>query len=390
MDGIRVEYDAGKSDPKGPAGVPRGAGGVLWARSLLARVEAPMARLAAEGALEAAASPDVRKAVAAHNALATVLVQHEVLWSASWATSAEHALAGLAVPLVAVGAGGPGGSPPTLSPGLPESALTAAADARWMARLGCPVPPAAASAALQESRLRALHTSLARTLGEERPAALGSAPPAVIALLAPRAAALDAELARRGGYLTWTSAGAAAFAAAAAAAVRELAALADAAGTALARGVEGAVEAVGRVALVPLPGNPVDPAAFVEAARAASAAASADLDAAAAAARQGVADLVDLSCCPPASPLFTSSAHSWRPDPATLAALADHAEASFTRAVMHALAAALRGVWGRLAPGAPPLFAVTLELGARGPALEPGADALQAALDVAVAGVRET
>ena len=79
----------------------------------------------------------------------------------------------------------------------------------------------------------------------------------------------------------------------------------------------------------------------------------------------------------------------WRPDPAVVAALHDHVEASFARAVTHCLVGALRGVWARLAPCARPLFSVTLELGARGPALEPGGAALQAALDVAVSGVRQ-
>lgn len=41
---LRGEYDSGKADPKAPPGAPRGAGGVLWARGLLERVEGPMKR----------------------------------------------------------------------------------------------------------------------------------------------------------------------------------------------------------------------------------------------------------------------------------------------------------------------------------------------------------
>ena len=388
MDAIKAEYDAGRDDPTGPAGVPRGAGGVLWARALLRRVEAPMARLAAEGALEAASSPDVRRAVAVHNSLATVLTQHEALWTAAWASSAEHALAGLSVPLVVMASTPSSSSSLSLAPGLTDAALAVAADARWMGRLGCLVPPAAASAALQEGRLRSLHTSLARTLCEERPAALAGAPPAVIALLAPRTTALDAELARRGADLTWTSAGAATFVADAAAAVRELAALAESAGAVLSRGVDGALASVGAVPLAPLPTDPVDPATFVATTKAAAAAASSDLAAALATAQQGLADLVDLASSPPASPLFTSGTTPWHPDPAIVTALYHHAEACFARAVTACLVSSLRAVWARLAPGARPLFSVTLELGARGPAVEPGGAALQAALNVAVAGVR--
>lgn len=41
---LRGEYDSGKADPRPPPGAPRGAGGVLWARGLLERVEGPMKR----------------------------------------------------------------------------------------------------------------------------------------------------------------------------------------------------------------------------------------------------------------------------------------------------------------------------------------------------------
>ena len=41
---LRREYDSGKADPRPPPGAPRGAGGVLWARGLLERVEGPMKR----------------------------------------------------------------------------------------------------------------------------------------------------------------------------------------------------------------------------------------------------------------------------------------------------------------------------------------------------------
>jgi hypothetical protein len=41
---LRNEYEAGKADPRAPPGAPRGAGGVLWARGLLERVEGPMKR----------------------------------------------------------------------------------------------------------------------------------------------------------------------------------------------------------------------------------------------------------------------------------------------------------------------------------------------------------
>ena len=41
---LRNEYDSGKADPRPPPGAPRGAGGVLWARGLLERVEGPMKR----------------------------------------------------------------------------------------------------------------------------------------------------------------------------------------------------------------------------------------------------------------------------------------------------------------------------------------------------------
>ena len=41
---LRNEYESGKADPRPPPGAPRGAGGVLWARGLLERVEGPMKR----------------------------------------------------------------------------------------------------------------------------------------------------------------------------------------------------------------------------------------------------------------------------------------------------------------------------------------------------------
>ena len=49
MDALKTEFEGGRADPRPPPGVPRGAGGVLWARGLLQRVEAPMKRSETEG-----------------------------------------------------------------------------------------------------------------------------------------------------------------------------------------------------------------------------------------------------------------------------------------------------------------------------------------------------
>lgn len=261
---MRAEFEAGRADPRPPRGAPRGAGGVLWARALLRRVEAPMQRLAADGALSVP-SAAAKAAVAAHNALTAALVQFETSWAAAAGDAAEAALAGLAAPLVVPVPDGDG----RLEPGLDKRVLAAAADARWLARLGCAVPPRAAAAAHHEARLARLHASLTHAL-DTRAAALDDASPRAVALLAPHAAAFDASVATRGGRLTWSSAGAAAFVADVDAKARALAATAAALEHALEADLDGGVARVRGVALLPTVGGegatPVTPADFEAAA----------------------------------------------------------------------------------------------------------------------------
>lgn len=258
MDRVRADFESGRGDPRPPPHTPRGAGGVLWARTLLRRVEAPMRRLAADGAL-AAPIPAARAAVAVHNELTGAIVAFELAWAASAAAAADAALAGLSAPLIVTDPDG------CLSPGLDRRVLAAAADARWLARLGCAVPPRAAAAALHEARLARLHAALDDALAS-RTVCMEGASPRVLALLAPQAAAFDASVAAGGARLTWSSSGTAAFVGDTAAAAGRLVAAIDALEHVLTVDIDGGVARVAGVQLLPPVSAPTSPADFEAAA----------------------------------------------------------------------------------------------------------------------------
>ena len=256
--------------------------------------------------------------------MATALVQHEALWVAAWASDSEGSLHCLAVPLIVRPPDGP-----ALAVGLDERALAAVAGARWMVRLGVSVPPAAAAASLQEQRVRVLHASLMRTL-DERAGVLARAPPRVASLVARRLYALDADLARRGGELTWTSAGAQAFVDAARDALRELGAVVDALALALDRGVDCPSAAAAGVALLPPPpGTPQSAADFAASVAAHVQKAGEELRSLSEAAARGAAEVARAAAEPPLAALGRRGA---APDDGLLLMFRGHCESLFKKA----------------------------------------------------------
>jgi len=464
--------------------------------------------LVAAGAL-AVDTPEARRAVAAHNTMTRALVSHESAWVQAWSASAEATLAaGLAVPLVvwssssssgaaAAAGGGSGGrarsssggggggsrsssrsssstgdavssapasAPPriqrgqaaaapaghgsdarTLSLGLDRRVLAASADARWMLRLGCDVPPRAAAAAASEGELRLLSASLRSSIetAASLPGGGDAAPcsPRLCALLSPHVAVFEAWLAARGAELTWTSPRARALAEEARERSIALVDLSERLRRALESGVDEQLEGAAAVdvlgllgrrgagplsasssspaaAAAVLPPPPLRPSEFAAAASEASHAARLEfarrseaaaagceeiatmLSDAAAAAAVAEADIPvssssPLSASPSLSPSPASSSSFFSQQPATLVALRAHVQHRFRRAVASSVAASLAelrehilsvssGGSKETCSASPPLFTATLELGARGPELDPRPLELQGAVDAAV------
>ena len=307
----------------------------------------------------------------------------------------------------------------TLSPGLDRRVLAAAADARWMLRLGCDVPARAAAAASSERELRLLSASLSSSIETASSLLNDEASPRSCALLAPHVAAFESWLAAKGAELTWTSPRSRAFAEEARCRAMFLVDLAERLWRLLESGV---VEQLERAAAVdvlgllgkrtgttsaPLPPPPLPPSEFAAATSKAAKVAKHEFERRSEAAAAGVEEIATMlaeaaAAAEAADPLGASSSSSPSPSsgcsaffsqqPATLAALRLHVEHRFRRAVASSVAASLAELRERVLSiggvgckeASSPLFAATLELGARGPELAPKPLELQRAVDDAV------
>ena len=308
----------------------------------------------------------------------------------------------------------------TLSPGLDRRVLAAAADARWMLRLGCDVPARAAAAASSERELRLLSASLSSSIETASSLLNDEASPRSCALLAPHVAAFESWLAAKGAELTWTSPRSRAFAEEARCRAMFLVDLAERLWRLLESGVDeqleraAAVDVLGLLgkrtgttsASAPLPPPPLPPSEFAAATSKAAKVAKHEFECRSEAAAAGVEEIATMlaeaaAAAEAADPLGASSSSPspssgcsafFSQQPATLAALKLHVEHRFRRAVASSVAASLAELRERVLSiggvgckeASSPLFAATLELGARGPELAPKPLELQRAVDDAV------
>ncbi|KAL4452763.1 hypothetical protein ABPG75_008425, partial [Micractinium tetrahymenae] len=197
LEAVQRLYEKQKGEPPLARNAPPVAGAIGWARALLARIEAPMARFRQHEAVLAA--KDSKRVIRTYNRLAQALMEFEALWHQAWLRGVDNAKAQLQATLLT-------SHPETgaLLVNFDKEVLQLMRETRYIQRLGLPIPDSAHLVLLQEEKFTLYHNQLTHALGElER---LCSSVPAVLQpLLRPHLDDLQDKMQPGLLVLTWTS-----------------------------------------------------------------------------------------------------------------------------------------------------------------------------------------
>ncbi|PSC73956.1 flagellar outer dynein arm heavy chain gamma [Micractinium conductrix] len=197
LEHVQRLYEKQKGSPPLARNAPPVAGAIAWARHLLHRIEAPMARFREREAVLAA--KDSKRTIRTYNRLAQALIEFEALWHQAWLRGVDNAKAQLQATLLTE-------HPETgaLLVNFDTEVLQLMREARYLQRLGLPIPDSAQMVLLQEEKFTLYYNQLSHALAElERLTAV--VPTVLTPLLAPHLEDLRDKMAPGLLVLTWTS-----------------------------------------------------------------------------------------------------------------------------------------------------------------------------------------
>ena len=155
-------FEQGKSDPPRVRDAPPAAGGLMWARALMRRIELPMHLF--KNIQVVMSSPGAPQTVKLYNKVATSIVKFESEWYREWRSRIVACKAGLKNNLLAPSSEKLGG----LQVNMPLSLRALVAETDWLVRQGFAIPDSVKSVLQSQQKLKSFLDGLDFVLTEHR------------------------------------------------------------------------------------------------------------------------------------------------------------------------------------------------------------------------------
>jgi len=155
-------FEQGKGDPPRVRDAPPAAGGLMWARALMRRIEQPMHMF--KNINVVMSCPGAPQTVKLYNKVATSIVKFESEWYREWRSRIVPCKAGLKNNLLATSSETLGG----LQVNMPPSLRALVAETDWLVRQGFAIPDSAKSVLQSQQKLKSFLDGLDFVLTEHR------------------------------------------------------------------------------------------------------------------------------------------------------------------------------------------------------------------------------
>jgi len=155
-------FEQGKGDPPRVRDAPPAAGGLMWARALMRRIEQPMHMF--KNIHVVMSCPGAPQTVKLYNKVATAIVKFESEWYREWRSRIQACKTGLKNNLLAPSTETLGG----LQVNMPASLHALVAETDWLVRQGFAIPDSAKSVLQSQQKLKSFLDGLDFVLTEHR------------------------------------------------------------------------------------------------------------------------------------------------------------------------------------------------------------------------------
>ncbi|XP_065805228.1 dynein axonemal heavy chain 5 [Labrus bergylta] len=194
---LRKTYQRQRESPPIGRNLPPVAGRILWCQQLFRKIEAPM--LILKNKLDILKGPDLTKVIRSYNKMAVVLLQYELLHLQGWSQAAEGAPHCLSAALLVRN-----DNNQQVFVNLDPGVLEMLQEARWMTKLGVPVPKVVQKMISREEHVKALHTRLLDLI-QDYSSLVAKIPPSLLPLMQPFIGRVEASLSPGLTALSWTA-----------------------------------------------------------------------------------------------------------------------------------------------------------------------------------------
>ncbi|XP_060921113.1 dynein axonemal heavy chain 5 [Labrus mixtus] len=193
---LRKTYQRQRESPPIGRNLPPVTGRIMWCRQLFRKIEAPM--LILKNKLDILKGPDLTKVIRSYNKMAVVLLQYELLHLQGWSQAAEGAPHCLSAALLVRNDNN------QVFVNLDPGVLEMLQEARWMTKLGVPVPKVVQKMISREEHVKALHTRLLDLI-QDYSSLVAKIPPSLLPLMQPFIGRVEASLSPGLTALSWTA-----------------------------------------------------------------------------------------------------------------------------------------------------------------------------------------
>ncbi|XP_034534414.1 dynein heavy chain 5, axonemal [Notolabrus celidotus] len=194
---LRKTYQRQRESPPLGRNLPPVAGRILWCRQLFRKIEAPM--LILKKKLDILKGPEMTKVIRSYNKLAVALLQYELLHLQGWSQAAEGAPHRLSTALLVRHE-----NSKQVFVNLDPGVLEVLQEARWMTKLGHPVPKVVIKMSSREAQIKTLYKKLLDLL-QDYSSVVSKIPPSLLPLMQPFIGRVEACLSPGLTTLSWTA-----------------------------------------------------------------------------------------------------------------------------------------------------------------------------------------